>query len=260
MNEPEHSNLAQAMKSSKQGVARRLALRAADSFWQSRCYDFNVWSERKFVEKLRYIHRNPVKRGLVARPEDWPWSSFLHYATGQAGVVEIESQWTAAGTCWNLSHAEDASRSRKAPPQAKLGRGTLEGKLGWAIRHECPAFENREGWGSQCYERPSKKQKVGQPPVYRGDANNAGSTSAILNQVVKGNYQRGHTHFVSKSVNPRPGSDVHRNDYLADGHSNRASDLHGGDDGIGNGATQRRESNVHHFDVAPGLNHGQGNL
>ena len=100
MNEPEHSNLAQAMKSLKHGVARRLALRAADSFWQSRCYDFNVWSERKFIEKLRYIHRNPVKRGLVARPEDWPWSSFLHYATGQAGVVEIESQWTAAaGTC-----------------------------------------------------------------------------------------------------------------------------------------------------------------
>ncbi len=95
MNEPEHSNLAQAMKSLKQGVARRLALRAADSFWQARYYDFNVWSESKFVEKLRYIHHNPVKRGLVGRPEDWPWSSFLHYATGQTGVVEIESQWTA---------------------------------------------------------------------------------------------------------------------------------------------------------------------
>jgi len=46
------------------------------------------------VEKLRYIHRNPVNRGLVARPEDWPWSSFRHYATGETGVVEIESQWT----------------------------------------------------------------------------------------------------------------------------------------------------------------------
>jgi len=92
VNEPERSNLAQAIKSLKQGVARRLALRAADSFWQARYYDFNVWSERKFVEKLRYIHRNPVKRGLVARPEDWPWSSFRHYATGETSVVEIESQ------------------------------------------------------------------------------------------------------------------------------------------------------------------------
>ena len=69
----------------KQGVARKLALRAADSFWQARYYDFNVWSQLKFVEKLRHIHLNPVKRGLVARPEDWPRSSFRHYATGATG-------------------------------------------------------------------------------------------------------------------------------------------------------------------------------
>jgi len=83
------------MQSLKQSVARRLALRAADPFWQARYYDFNVWSEMKFVEKLRYIHRNPVQRGLVARPEDWLWSSFRHYATGETSAVEIESQWTA---------------------------------------------------------------------------------------------------------------------------------------------------------------------
>jgi len=45
-------------------------------------------------KKLRYIHRNPVRRGLVAKPEDWPWSSFGHYATGGEGVVAIESWWT----------------------------------------------------------------------------------------------------------------------------------------------------------------------
>jgi putative transposase len=42
------------------------------------------------------MHRNPVKRGLVERPEDWDWSSFRHYATGERGIVEIESFWTAA--------------------------------------------------------------------------------------------------------------------------------------------------------------------
>ncbi len=65
------------------------------SFWQTRFYDFNVCTEKKRIEKLRYIHRNPVKRGLVAKPEDWRWSSFRHYATGEVGTVEIESQWTA---------------------------------------------------------------------------------------------------------------------------------------------------------------------
>jgi hypothetical protein len=41
------------------------------------------------------MYRNPVKRGSVARPEDWAWSSFLHYATGRERIVEIESAWTA---------------------------------------------------------------------------------------------------------------------------------------------------------------------
>jgi putative transposase len=44
---------------------------------------------------LQYIHRNPVKRGLVANPEAYEWSSYNHYATGARGNVEIESEWTA---------------------------------------------------------------------------------------------------------------------------------------------------------------------
>jgi len=36
-----------------------------------------------------------VKRGLVAAPGDYRWSSFNHYASGVQGVVEIESAWTA---------------------------------------------------------------------------------------------------------------------------------------------------------------------
>jgi hypothetical protein len=64
-------------------------------FWQKRYYDFNIRDYPQFVEKLRYIHRNPVKAGLCERPEDWEWSSFRHYATGGEGRVEIESEWTA---------------------------------------------------------------------------------------------------------------------------------------------------------------------
>jgi len=58
-------------------------------FWQARYYDFNVWTERKRIEKLRYIHRNPVTRGLVAAPEQWRWSSFRWYWCGEAGPVRI---------------------------------------------------------------------------------------------------------------------------------------------------------------------------
>jgi hypothetical protein len=48
-----------------------------------------VWSEGKRKETLRYIHRNPVKRGLAGKPDQWQWSSFRSYAYGEAGVVRI---------------------------------------------------------------------------------------------------------------------------------------------------------------------------
>ena len=92
--EPLRGTLADAIKSLKQGVLRRL-IGEAEHFWQKRYYDLNIRNHRQFVEKLRYIHRNPVKRGLCERPEDWEWSSFRHYATGIEGRVEIESEWTA---------------------------------------------------------------------------------------------------------------------------------------------------------------------
>jgi putative transposase len=94
LNKPQQHTLADTLKSLKQGVSRRL-LGNAEHFWQKRYYDFNIRNYPQFVEKLRYIHRNPVNRGLCERPEDWAWSSFRHYATGCEGRVEIESEWTA---------------------------------------------------------------------------------------------------------------------------------------------------------------------
>ena len=93
------------MKALKQRVARRLLRRKRDRsqpqlwpdsageqhLWQKRFYDFNVWSRRKEIEKLRYMHRNPVKRGLVSSPELWRWSSFRAYAYGEKGLVEINA-------------------------------------------------------------------------------------------------------------------------------------------------------------------------
>lgn len=50
---------------------------------------------KQALEKLRYLHRNPVKRGLVKEPGDWKWRSFRHYALREIGIVEIESASTA---------------------------------------------------------------------------------------------------------------------------------------------------------------------
>jgi putative transposase len=106
ISEPAQGDPSVVMKVLKQRVARRLLPRKRSRnaqsglwvepasprhFWQKRFYDFNVWSRRKEVEKLRYMHRNPVKRGLVERPELWRWSSFRCYAYGEKGMVQVNA-------------------------------------------------------------------------------------------------------------------------------------------------------------------------
>ena len=101
VSEPARADLATALRSLKVAVSAEskniLGLANVDRrrFWQARYYDLNVRDHEQFVEKLQYIHRNPVKRGLVGRPEDWKWSSFRHYSEGVDVGVEIESERTA---------------------------------------------------------------------------------------------------------------------------------------------------------------------
>ncbi|WP_348268673.1 transposase [Edaphobacter paludis] len=93
LGEPKQSKLEDIFRALKTQTSKRLK-GDRQQFWQRRYHDFNVLTQAKLVEKLRYIHRNPVERGLVQRPEDWPWSSFRHWLTGEIAPVEIESHWT----------------------------------------------------------------------------------------------------------------------------------------------------------------------
>jgi putative transposase len=93
LSEPEVGSLDRAIQALKLSVTQQQAKRP---FWQARYYDFNVFTAGKTKEKLRYMHRNPVVRGLVESSENWKWSSFRHYSTGFEGTVEIEPFWTAA--------------------------------------------------------------------------------------------------------------------------------------------------------------------
>ena len=72
LSEPERGILTLLLQMIKQMVSPELSRSARkEPFWLARYYDFNVWNERKRVEKLRYLHRNLVRRGLVASPEHW---------------------------------------------------------------------------------------------------------------------------------------------------------------------------------------------
>ena len=108
VSEPKNALLSTAIQALKLSVTVQSTERP---FWLARYYDFNVHNEEKRVEKLRYMHRNPVQRGLVAKPEDWAWSSFRHYSTGEVGTVEIESFWTG----WRREHGGDPGSQNRDP-------------------------------------------------------------------------------------------------------------------------------------------------
>ena len=65
---------------------------ASPSLWQRRFYDFNVWSKKKRIEKLHYMHMNPVKRGLVTDPKLWLWSSYRFYQYGERSICTPDPQ------------------------------------------------------------------------------------------------------------------------------------------------------------------------
>jgi putative transposase len=94
VSEPKEVDLATALGVLKQESGKKLKPSNSEHFWQTRYYDFNVYSEKKRLEKIRYIHRNSVVRGLVDEPEAWPWSSYRHYSTGKQFTVRIESHHT----------------------------------------------------------------------------------------------------------------------------------------------------------------------
>ena len=121
VSEPERGLLATAIQAMKQSVARRLTPRNSGHFWQARYYDFNVWSEHKRLEKLNYMHWNPVKRGLhrvrkigcgaafaIMRPavkEPWRLSP-----SGRRGE---ESAWVLLRK-QSLNESEDPTRANPA--------------------------------------------------------------------------------------------------------------------------------------------------
>ncbi len=89
-NEPTLVPLSLAIQSLKKQISMRLLTKDLPRFWLPRYYDFNVITRPKYLEKLHYIHRNPVTRTLVTAAEEYPWSSYTYYSTDAQGKVTIE--------------------------------------------------------------------------------------------------------------------------------------------------------------------------
>jgi putative transposase len=102
---------AQVSKGARPGAPGSSPGSSPSHVWAARFYDFNVYTERKRVEKLRYIHRNPVERGLVTEPDQWLWSSFRFYMYGEVGAVRVND--------WQLLELRATGPAASASPDVK---------------------------------------------------------------------------------------------------------------------------------------------
>jgi putative transposase len=128
ISEPEQGNPSTVMQVLKQRFARKVLTEwrkrnqgkpdrlwiegfSAGHVWQRRFYDFTVWTKAKREEKLHYMHRNPVERGLVLEPEQWAWSSSRHYAHGESGRVLVNQRQHAPMRLRRVVNGERTARA-----------------------------------------------------------------------------------------------------------------------------------------------------
>ncbi|MBN2319996.1 MAG: transposase [Acidobacteria bacterium] len=78
-------------------------------FWGERFLSTIVQDDRHALACLRYIDRNPVKAGLVSRPDDWTFGTYSSYAYGHPHeLLPVRLHPAYMG----LSHSEITRRAK----------------------------------------------------------------------------------------------------------------------------------------------------
>ena len=132
------------------------------TLWEGRYRATVVDSERYLLTVMRYIELNPVRADMVARPRDYPWSSYLHNAGGETGV----------NGDWLVAHREYQRLGRTARERQEAYRQLFRAAV---PKHELTAIRDctHKGWalGSERFtkkiealtQRRSVSKGVGRP-------------------------------------------------------------------------------------------------
>jgi REP-associated tyrosine transposase len=82
-------SVSQVLHDAKKIMTLRLHARRGTRgpLWEHQFWDRFVRHPREFGERLEYMHMNPVRKGLVKRPEDWRWSSYNNFALDKSVVA-----------------------------------------------------------------------------------------------------------------------------------------------------------------------------
>ena len=92
------------------------------ALWQRPFGRIEVTSDQYFVQLITYIHHNPIKHGFVDHLGDWPYSSYMTFASTQPTRLERQMvlDWFNGPEGFAAAHAQ--------PP--------VENKIEWVIGHD----------------------------------------------------------------------------------------------------------------------------
>jgi hypothetical protein len=99
------------MEGIKDGATKRISRsrREAGTLWQPRFFDRALCPVEEYNAKVEYIHWNPVKAGLVSRPEERPWSSVHDYTGSVQRPVATPSRLAVDRALFAVRHLRAAS-------------------------------------------------------------------------------------------------------------------------------------------------------
>ena len=81
---------ANGIASSDRNIFEKDNIDFGDRLWTPKYYAFEIYCREKLIEKLNYMHMNPVRAGLVEKAVDYKWSSARWYEERRTVGVQIE--------------------------------------------------------------------------------------------------------------------------------------------------------------------------
>jgi putative transposase len=123
------------------------------ALYQGRFKAIPVQDDRHFLIVCAYVERNPVRRGLVTRAQDWPWSS----------AWQERLPWQPVIDTWPVpkpTHWPEMLAADERPRVGQLIRS--------CIRRGIPFGDRR--WRTQALEQMDAKMRAtkrGRPKVYK---------------------------------------------------------------------------------------------
>ncbi len=95
-------------------------------FWAHRYRSRIILNDQHGLGCLRYQHRNALSAGLVAKPEDWPWSGYRFYVYGEPNsLLDYHPSFLALGES-EMQRRISYQKLVETPIPADKWKGLLE--------------------------------------------------------------------------------------------------------------------------------------